>query len=175
MLYLIILLVLAAFLYWVSRKPDDFTIARQININALPSDVFPWVNNLKNMNQWNPWAGQDPKSTIAYQGPEEGPGAIYTWAGGKQGAGKFTIVDVKQPNDIHCQLQMIKPFAADNTVDYSIREGNGTTVVVWSMSGKNTFIQKLMQTFFSMDKMVGKEFERGLAGLKQLVESKKLN
>jgi Polyketide cyclase / dehydrase and lipid transport len=175
MVYLVILLALAAFLFWVSRKQDDFTISRQININAAPADIFPWFNNLKNMNQWNPWAGQDPKSTIAYEGPEEGPGAIYTWAGGKQGSGKFTIQDVKQPNELNCRLEMIKPFAADNKVNFSIREGNGTTTAIWTMSGKNAFIHKLMQTFFSMDNMVGKEFERGLNNLKQLVESKKLN
>jgi Polyketide cyclase / dehydrase and lipid transport len=175
MIYLIILLALAAFLFWVSRKPDDFTVSRQININAMPADIFPWINNLKNMNQWNPWAGQDPKSTIAYEGPEEGPGAIYTWSGGKQGAGKFTILDVKYLSEINCRLEMIKPFAADNKVQYSIREGNGITIIIWAMSGKNAFIHKLMQTFFSMDNMVGKEFERGLANLKRLVEQKKVN
>jgi Polyketide cyclase / dehydrase and lipid transport len=175
MTFFLILLAIAAFLFWVSRKPDDFSISREININALPTDVFPWFNNLKNMNQWNPWAAQDPKSMISYEGPEEGPGAIYNWAGGKMGAGRFTIMDVKQPNELNCRLEMIKPFAADNTINYSIREANGNTHVVWAMSGKNSFMQKLMQTFFSMDKMVGKEFERGLGNLKQLVESKKLN
>lgn len=175
MVYFIILLAIAAFLLWVSRKPDDFSVSRQININATPQDVFPWINNLKNLNQWNPWAGEDPKSTIAYEGPEEGAGAIYTWSGGKQGSGKFTILDVKHPNEINCRLEMIKPFAADNKVQYSIRDGSGTTVVIWSMAGKNAFIHKLMQTFFSMDNMVGKEFERGLASLKNLVEQKKVN
>jgi Polyketide cyclase / dehydrase and lipid transport len=175
MVYLIIILAIAVFLFWVSRKPDDFSISRQININATPSNIFPWINNLQNMNQWNPWAGQDPKSTIAYVGPEEGPGAIYTWSGGKQGAGKFTILDVREPNELNCRLEMIKPFAADNKVNYSIKDGNGTTVVIWAMSGKNAFIHKLMQTFFSMDNMVGKEFEKGLSALKLLVEQKKVN
>jgi Polyketide cyclase / dehydrase and lipid transport len=173
--FFLILLAIAAFLFWVSRKPDDFSISRQININALPSDVFPWVNNLKNMNQWNPWAAQDPKSVISYEGPEEGPGAVYNWSGGKMGAGRFTIMDVKQPNELNCRLQIIKPFAADNTVNYAIREANGSTNVVWAMAGKNSFFNKLMQTFFSMDKMVGKEFERGLGNLKRLVEQKKVN
>jgi hypothetical protein len=175
MVYLVIVFAIAAFWFWVSRKPDSFTISRQVEIKAMPADIFPWFNNLKNMNQWNPWAGQDPKSTIAYEGPEEGPGAIYTWAGGKQGAGRFTILDVNPPHELNCRLEMIKPFAADNKINYSIREGNGITIVIWAMSGKNAFIHKLMQTFFSMDKMVGKEFERGLSALKTLVEQKKVN
>jgi Polyketide cyclase / dehydrase and lipid transport len=171
----LILLAIGAFLFWVSRRPDDFSISRQVNINALPSDVFPWVNNLKNMNQWNPWATQDPKSVISYEGPEEGPGAIYNWAGGKMGSGQFTIVDVKAPTELNCRLQMIRPIAANNQVNYSITERDGVTNVVWAMSGKNSFLNKLMQTFFSMDKMVGKEFERGLGNLKRLVEQKKVN
>jgi Polyketide cyclase / dehydrase and lipid transport len=175
MIYFIIIAAIAAFLFWVSRKPDNFTISRQININATPADIFPWFNNLKNMNQWNPWAGQDAKSVITYEGPDEGPGAIYTWAGGKQGAGRFTILDVKAPNELNCRLEMIKPLAADNKINYSIADSGGITVVVWTMSGKNAFIHKFMQTFFSMDNMVGKEFEKGLNSLKQIVEAKKVN
>jgi Polyketide cyclase / dehydrase and lipid transport len=175
MIWTILIAIIAAFLFRVSRQPDDFTVARKISVNATAADIFPWVNNLKNMNQWNPWAGQDEKSVINYEGPEEGPGAVYTWAGGKQGAGKFTIMDVKPPHELNCRLEMYKPFAADNTIKYTITETGGTTLIVWAMSGKNALMHKGMQTFFSMDKMVGKEFEKGLSSLKVLVERKKVN
>lgn len=175
MIYLIVLLAIAAFLFWISRKSNDFTVSRQITINALPHDIFPWFNNLKNMNQWNPWTSQDAKSIIAYEGPDEGPGAVYTWSGGKLGSGRFTILDVKPPDELNCRLQMFKPMAADNTVKYTIVETGGSTQVTWAMSGKNAYVHKLMQSFFSMDNMVGKEFERGLAKLKQHVEQKKVN
>jgi hypothetical protein len=170
----IIIAAIAAFLFYVSRKPDSFAVQRQISINALPADIFPWINNLKNMNQWNPWSTQDTKSVIAYDGPEEGPGAIYTWAGGKMGQGKFQIVDTKSPAQINCRLLMIKPMAADNVVTFNLTPSSGATTVVWSMSGKNGFMNKLMHTVMNMDKMVGRDFDKGLANLKSLVEQKKL-
>jgi hypothetical protein len=170
---LIALGAIGAFLFLVSRKANEFSLERAIVVNASPQAIYPWINNLKNMNQWNPWAGQDARSKIAYEGPEQGPGAVYTWAGGKMGEGRFTIKEC-QPQDITCQLQMIKPFAADNKVVFSLRPQGAATRVEWHMSGTNKFINKLMQVFISMDKMVGKEFEKGLAGLKEKVESKKL-
>ena len=174
-MFFAIIAAIAAFLFYVSRKPDSFALQRQININALPADIFPWINNLKNMNQWNPWSTQDAKSVIQYEGPEEGPGAVYTWAGGKMGQGKFQIVDTNSPTQIICRLLMIKPMAADNVVTFNLTSSNGPTTVVWSMSGKNGFINKLMHIVMNMDKMVGRDFDRGLANLKSLVEQKKLH
>jgi Polyketide cyclase / dehydrase and lipid transport len=170
----VVLLAVAAFLYWVWKKPDQFSLERSITINAPASEILPLITNLKNMNQWNPWAGQDARSKISYEGPEQGPGAVYTWTGGKMGEGRFTILDVKA-NEVNCRLQMFKPMNADNKVVYSLRDGGGTTVVVWAMSGRNSFINKLMHTVMNMDKMVGKEFDKGLASLKQKVETTRLS
>ena len=39
------------------------------------------------------------------------------------------------------------------------------------MYGPNLFMTKVMTIFVSMDKMVGKDFEKGLASLKQAAES----
>jgi hypothetical protein len=174
MIFAIIIAAIAAFLYYVARKPDSFALERQISINALPADIHPWINNLKNMNQWNPWSTQDAKSVIAYEGPGEGPGAAYTWAGGKMGQGKFQIIDAK-PSQIDCRLLMIKPMAADNVVTFKLTPSSGPTTVTWSMSGKSSFVNKLMHTVMNMDKMVGRDFDKGLAGLKSLVEQKKLH
>jgi Polyketide cyclase / dehydrase and lipid transport len=174
MLWFIIILAVAALLFWISRKPSHFSLARSITINATPAQIHPWINNLKQMNQWNPWAGQDAKSKISYEGPESGPGAIYTWAGGKMGEGRFEIKDVNALA-ITARLLMIKPMAADNTVVYTLQPDAAATKVTWTMSGENRFIHKLMHTVMNMDKMVGKEFDKGLAGLKSKVEQKTLN
>jgi hypothetical protein len=174
MIYFIILLAIAAFLFWVARKPDHFELSRSIDIDAAPNAVFPHINNLKAMNQWNPWATYNPKSVIAYEGPDEGPGAVYTWAGSKMGEGRFKITD-SNLNSVKADLTMIKPMRADNKVTFSIAAKASQTQVTWHMEGTNSFMHKLMQTVMSMDKMVGKEFEKGLAGLKAAVEQKKVN
>ena len=173
MLWLIIPLAIAAFLFWVSRKPDAFSFARSIDINAAPAAIHPHINNLKAMNQWNPWAAHDPKSIIAYEGPEAGPGAIYTWGGGKMGEGQFKITETT-PVAIKADLTMIKPMKADNKIVYTLEPAGAATRVTWTMSGNSSFVVKLMHSVMSMDRMLGKEFEKGLAGLKAIVEQKKL-
>jgi Polyketide cyclase / dehydrase and lipid transport len=175
MIFAVIVAAIAAFLVFVARKPDSFALQREININALPADIFPWINNLKNMNQWNPWSTQDAKSVITYEGPEEGPGATYGWAGGKLGQGKFQIVDTKYPTNVNCRLLMIKPMTADNVVSFQLTSSSGPTRVTWKMSGQNRFVNKLMHTVMNMDKMVGRDFDKGLASLKAMVEQKKLH
>jgi Polyketide cyclase / dehydrase and lipid transport len=174
MVYLIILLAIAAFLFWVSRKSNHFELSRSTTIAATPEAIFPHINNLKAMNQWNPWATYNPKSVIAYEGPEEGPGAVYTWAGSKMGEGRFEITD-SSTQAVKADLTMIKPMRANNKVTFSITPTDGQTRVTWHMQGTNSFMHKLMQTVMSMDKMVGGEFEKGLSALKLLVEQKKLN
>jgi hypothetical protein len=171
MFWFLILLAIAAFLFWVSRKPGEFTLERSTLINASPAQIHPWINNLKQMNQWNPWATYDPKSKITYEGPEAGPGAVYTWGGSRMGEGRFKITDTKA-DAISADLTMIKPMKADNKVIFALQPEGTATRVTWRMSGCNGFLQKLMHTFMNMDKMVGTEFEKGLAGLKQRVEAR---
>lgn len=174
MIFTIIFAALAAFLIYVWRKPGAFTFARSAIVAAQPNDIHPHFNNLKAMNQWNPFAANDSKTVIAYSGPESGPGAIYTWNGGKMGAGKFEILH-SEPQRITCALTMIKPMAANNIIVYTFEPEATGTKVTWQMSGTSSFVVKLMHTVMSMEKMLGKEFDKGLAGLKAIVEQKKLN
>jgi Polyketide cyclase / dehydrase and lipid transport len=174
MLWLIIILAVAAFLFWVQRKSNTFELSRSIDVSAPPEAVFPHINNLKAMNQWNPWATYNPKSVIGYEGPEEGPGAVYTWAGSKMGEGRFKITE-SNTRAVKADLTMVKPMKADNKVTFSLDNTGAGTRVTWHMAGTNSFMHKLMQTVMSMDKMVGGEFEKGLAGLKAKVEQKTLN
>ncbi len=173
MFWLLVFVALGAFLFWVSRKPSEFALTRSIEINAPPGNIFPHINNLKAMNQWNPWATYNPKSKIAYEGPEEGSDAVYTWSGSKMGEGRFRITE-SNARVIKADLTMIRPMKADNKVTFSLEPLGVGTRVTWAMAGTNSFMHKLMQTVMSMDKMVGKEFEKGLAGLKEIVEQQKL-
>ncbi len=168
---LFVLLAVGLFAFYVSRRPDSFSFQRSIEIKATPQRIFPMINDLHEMNSWNPYAAADPKAVLAYEGPSSGKSAVYTWAGGKMGEGRYEITESIPYSAVKARLLMIKPLAADNEVEYTLTPGNGTTVVIWAMRGKNKFIHKLMQTVFSMDKMVGKDFEKGLAALKAKAEA----
>jgi hypothetical protein len=174
-IFVLALVAVAGFLFWVSRKPDDFSVQREISINAPASDIFTWINNVRRFNMWNPWATLDPDASMTYNGTDEGPGASYSWVGRKTGHGSMTLLDQSPPSDVNYSLDFVKPFKASNRANFHLTEGPGPTVVVWTMTGKNGFTNKLLQTFMSMDHMVGKEFEKGLASLKTKVEQKKVN
>jgi Polyketide cyclase / dehydrase and lipid transport len=171
----VIVVALALFLFFVSRKADRFSLSRSIAINATARDIFPWINNVRRFNEWNPWAAMDATSSITYAGTEEGPGASYSWVGKKTGEGSMTLKDADPPAAAQFALEFIKPFKASNIARFSLQETGGATTVTWTMTGANSFFNKLFQTFVSMDKMVGKDFEKGLASLKQRVESKTLS
>ena len=68
------------------------------------------------------------------------------------------------------QLDFTKPFEARNTAEFTLQPQGDATTVTWAMYGPSPYIAKLMGVFFSMDSMIGKDFEAGLANLKSTTE-----
>jgi hypothetical protein len=123
------------------------------------------------MNAWSPFADPDPNIKITYSGPESGVGAAHTWAGNsKVGEGRIEITDVKAPNKVTLRLQMVKPMRADNQVEFTLQPSSNFTNVTWRMSGKQPLLAKVMTLFMDCDKLVGSQFEKGLANLKAMAE-----
>lgn len=138
---------------------------------APPEAVFSQVNNLHRWEAWSPWAKLDPAAKNAYQGPAAGVGAAFSWSGNHQvGEGRMTITE-SRPNDlIRMNLEFMKPFKATNITEFTFKPEGNLTVVTWTMSGKNNFISKAIGLFIDCDKMVGGQFEKGLAQIKSISE-----
>ena len=69
------------------------------------------------------------------------------------------------------KLDFIRPFEGHNTTTFALApRPDASTDVRWTMTGPTPFVSKLMQVFFDMDQMIGKDFEAGLANLKTLTE-----
>jgi uncharacterized protein YndB with AHSA1/START domain len=169
---LILLVVIVVFCLVVALRPADFRISRSITIAAPPAAVFPYVNDLHRWEAWSPWAKLDPNMKVTYGGPEAGEGATYHWVGNKEvGEGKMTITESKPSEHVGIRLEFIKPFAATNQTDFTFQPEPDGTAVTWTMSGKNNFLAKAAHMVMNVDKMVGKDFEKGLAQLKAGVES----
>jgi uncharacterized protein YndB with AHSA1/START domain len=172
-----ILIVLAVliivFVIIVALRPDEFIVTRSASIPAPPAVVFSQVNDLHNWQAWSPWAKLDPAAKNSFEGPPAGNGAIFRWAGNKQvGEGSMTITE-SQPNDlVRFRLEFLKPFANTCTAEFTFKPEGGQTLVTWSMSGKNNFMFKAVGLFMNCDKMVGAQFEQGLANLKSVVADK---
>ena len=167
---LIIVAALAALLLYAATRPDRFRLERSTSISAPPEKVFALISDLRQFNTWNPFAAMDPAQVISYEATTVGVGAAYSWKGDKSGAGRMEVVELMPAQRVTMKLDFSKPFEAHNRVDFSIETQATGCKVTWAMSGPMAFINKLMQIFVSMDKMVGGDFERGLANLKALAE-----
>lgn len=161
---------LAAFiglvLLMASRRPDSFDVRRSRSIAAPIDQVYPQIANLKSMNTWNPFVEPDPNIRLTYSGPESGTGARNTWVGNRQvGEGSFEITDATSPSRVVGRLVMLKPFKADNRVEFLLEPNGQGTTVTWAMSGRQPLLAKAMTMFFDCDRMVGGQFDKGLASL----------
>ena len=165
----VIIVVLAVI---VALQPSEFRVARSATISAPAPAVFAQVNDFHKWEAWNPWGKIDPAMKQSYEGAPAGTGAIYTWAGNNEvGEGRMTIIENRPSELIRVKLEFFKPFAATNTAEFTFKPEANQTVVTWSMFGENNFMAKAIHLFINMDKMIGGQFEKGLASMKSIVEA----
>lgn len=164
-------LVVLAILAIAVSKPSHFMLKRSADIAAAPETIFGLINDFRRWQDWSPWEKLDPELKRTMSGAEAGEGAIYEWSGNKKvGQGRMEITDISAPTEIVIKLDFLKPFEAHNVAEFTIEPQGGGSRVTWSMHGPNPFMAKLMQVFMNFDKMVGKDFEKGLANLKAIAE-----
>jgi hypothetical protein len=168
----VIVLAIAAVLIYAATKPDTFTLQRSAAIAAPPDKIFPLINDVLAFNTWNPYALKDPASKMAYEGPASGVGAAYSWDSEQLGAGRMEITEAAAPSRVQAKLEFKRPFATTNRVEFTLQPQGAQTQVTWAMSGPMPYLSKLMTTFVSMERMVGPDFEAGLANLKAMAEKR---
>jgi carbon monoxide dehydrogenase subunit G len=166
--------VVVVFLAIVALQSSAFRVSRSATISAPPDRVFARVNDLHNWEDWSPWAKIDPNCGKTYDGPRSGTGSSFAWAGNKKvGEGRMTITDSRPDELVRIKLEFFKPFKATNTAEFTFQPSGNGTQVTWSMFGDKGFMCKVFGLLMNMDKMVGKDFEKGLAQMKALAESDK--
>lgn len=150
---------------------STFLVERKTTIAASPEKIHALIDDLHRWQSWSPWEGVDPELKRTYTGPESGVGAAYAWTGNrKAGAGSMTITDSKPGQIVVLDLVFTKPFKAENLTTFTIDPGPDGAEVTWAMTGRNNVLFTLIGKIFPMDKIVGKDFEKGLAQLKQQAE-----
>ncbi len=169
---IVIAVLIAAVLLFAATRPDTFTVKRAASIKAPPEKVFALINDFSRWNAWSPWEKKDPAMKRNFSATTRGKGARYGWEGDKHvGQGSMEIAESVPSSRVTIRLDFVKPFEAHNTVEFALESrGDATTNVVWSMHGGMPFLSKLMSVFVDMDRMIGKDFEEGLANLKAVAE-----
>jgi Polyketide cyclase / dehydrase and lipid transport len=154
----------------IAMRPADFRITRTGVMPAPPVVVFAQVNDFRKWEAWSPWVKLDPACKYSYAGSAAGTGACFSWSGNnKVGEGNMTILESRPDELIRIKLEFLKPFKATSTSEFTFKPAGNQTAVTWSMSGKNNFMAKAMGLVMNCDKMVGGDFERGLANLNSIV------
>ena len=168
---IVIVLAIAALLIYAATRPDTFSVQRSARIKAAPEKVYALINDFPSWPTWSPWEKLDPEMKRTLSGAPTGKGSIYEWSGsGKVGAGRMEITDTQPSSKVVIKLDFIKPFEGHNITEFTLTPQGENTQVVWVMHGPAPFVSKLMGVFVSMDSMIGKDFETGLANMKSAAE-----
>ena len=172
-LFVCVALLVIAILGYAATRPNHFRYERSGLINATPAVIFPYLNSFKLGSQWSPWEKVDPNMKKTYSGPDAGPGAMLAFAGNSEaGEGKLQILKSETNSVVDLQLEMIKPFAAINFIQYKLTPEASGTRFTWTMYGEANFLSKLVGVFIDCGKMIQDKFAEGIANLTRLTESK---
>lgn len=167
----VLVIAIAVVAIYAATKPDSFAVQRSIAIKAPPEKIFAIINDFHGWGVWSPYENKDPAMKRTYSGAPSGKGAIYEWDGNsKVGQGRMEIIDTAVPNKIAIKLDFLRPFEGHNTAEFTFAPQGDTTTVTWGMYGPARCITKVMSTLFDLDKMIGNDFEAGLANLKAAAE-----
>jgi hypothetical protein len=162
----VVMLILGALAGFVATRPSEFRVTRSRAVAAPPDVVHAYVNDFARWPEWSPWEKRDPAMKRDLSGAPAGTGALYHWSGNKEvSEGRMTITDSRPGQSITIRLEFIKPWAAANTTRFDFAPAGSGTNVTWTMAGCNNFVAKAFCLFMDMDKMVGGDFEKGLANL----------
>lgn len=167
-----LVLAVVVFAAAATMQPDEFSVTRTASVSAPAAVVFPYVNDFQKWEAWSPWAKMDPNAKNTFSGPPAGEGAGFRWEGNKDvGAGHMTITESRSGELLKIKLVFEKPFPGESDTLFTFNEKDGQTAVTWTMSGKNNFAGKAVGLVMNCDKMVGAQFEKGLASIKALAEA----
>lgn len=162
---------LLGLLGYASLQPDTFMVERAVHIQAPPDRIYAYLADFRQWSAWSPWEKLDPAMKRSFSGAASGQGAVYAWEGNQDvGSGRMEIRSARPVSSVDLQLDFLTPFEAHNTATFTLVPQSGATAVTWTLQGPMPLRSKVIGVFVSMDQMVGKDFETGLANLKAAAE-----
>lgn len=161
---IVILLIVAAVL------PSSYRVERSVEIYKPASLVYTQVASLKNWANWDPWTAMEPDANREYFGPDLGVGSGWSWEGKQIGTGSLEIIEAEPNTSLRTLLKFTAPQQSDSNGSWKFDQKDSTTLVTWAMEGKLAWpIERFVG--LGMDAMLGPDFEKGLANLKNYTES----
>lgn len=169
---LIVLVLIGLLLAFAWTRPDTYHVQRTGHVAAPPQQVFDLVGDFRHWPEWSPWEDLDPQMQRVYSSPSQGVGASYDWSGNEEaGKGRMQIRQARAPQRLDIDLQFIEPMASSNRMRFDFTPAGDGTEVLWQMEGQHSFATKIMSVFMSFDRLIGRDFDKGLANLARLART----
>jgi effector-binding domain-containing protein len=171
----VILLIVIAFFGIIGIiAPKEFSMSRSIIINSDKANIYRVLADFKRMIEWSPWVKLDPACKYEYNGNAGEVGHSYTWKGNKNvGSGTMTLTEVKPEEQLSFSLKFIEPFESESDGKWILKDTTDGTFVTWTFHTHHGFVSSIFMFFMNMEKMLGADYEEGLASLKEVVENAK--
>ena len=164
--------ILAGLLGFVATRPSHFMMARSVEIAAPPEKIYALVADFHEWPKWSPWDKKDPAMKKTYSGAATGVGQVYAWEGNRDvGKGRMTLLALEPGKLVRVKLEFLDPGPFTNDTHFAFIASGDKTNVFWTLEGESDgLLQKAMSLL--MDRMVGPDFEAGLARMKSAAETK---
>ena len=167
----IVVIGVAGVLVAAAVQPDHFQVKRSATIDAPPDRIYALISDFHRWRSWSPYEKLDPGMRRTYSGAEHGVGSVYEWAGNsKAGQGRMEITRAPRASEVAIRLDFVKPIAAHNVATFTFEPRGDATTVTWTMDGPTPYVGKIIHLFVDMDRLVGRDFETGLANLRTIAE-----
>jgi uncharacterized protein YndB with AHSA1/START domain len=149
--------------------PSAFSVQRSTVISASPNKIYDLVVEPKQWAKWSVWNQRDPGMKITYSGPPFGMGAKWSWQSKSEGTGSMEFTRVEPDRAVEYSLSFPE-FGMKSTGALRLEPAGNGTRVTWTNSGDVGGNPLKHYLTLMMDRMVGPDFEAGLANLKALAE-----
>lgn len=171
--YLVIAIItFFAFLHAYAKKSYD--VSRTMVINASKKELFNYVSQLRNQSHWMPWFRRDREAVLKFKGIDGKEGAAFYWRGNnKVGEGTQKIVKLKPKAIVETRLLFVRPIKLNSLTYIGIKEMEPEkSKIVWGLRGFLPFPLSIISIFYSVDKLLGNDLEKGLINLKAILENR---
>jgi effector-binding domain-containing protein len=154
--------------------PASQKLEKSITINAPAPAVYDQLSKLENFNNWSVWGKQDSSAKYSITGTDGTVGAASSWRGNPDisGEGKLEITALEPGRQITHSLHLAQPRKANGKSVFTLSENNGLTTVTWNFEMATPRPWNIFNLFYSMEKLMGHDFEKGLIALKEITEKK---
>lgn len=151
--------------------PKSAHVERSVVTTATFETVYGIVNGFARFNEWSPWVDEDPATKYTFSGPPTGVGAKMSWTSDKPevGAGSQEITAVDPGRSVTTRLDFGDQGQASSRIDLAGEAGG--TRITWSFD--TSFEDDYFGRYFGLlfDRLIGADYEEGLARLKALAEA----